>query len=262
MSTVELCCFSLYSAARHANNPDSDPRPPRHRAQRGSPVATEVTTKTGEAGDVHHAVLWAKNCDGRMEYPTTKETEPYMIIRDCGKTVIAVSPAEKAAVKIGTMESSPATDIQTSAAFMQGTPSIQVDKLAERPGETVLGRATRYFQFKSIYKPDPAVTRDRIVMNVDEEFWVDPSLDAPALDSFLGKAPAGVRNGPIRAAYAVMKGLPLRSKRTVIVERDGQPGKPSQFFSDVVKISLEPFSDSVFQWPKDYQYADISGQSE
>lgn len=218
----------------------------------------ELTNKTSDTSNERHSLLWAKNCDGRIEGVGRKESEMYMIVRDCGKTIIAVSPPDKGAMKMPVMESSPAPDIYTGAAFMQGTPSIQVEKVVEKPGESILGRATRYYRFKSVYKPDPAVTREPIVLKVDEEFWVDPELNAPALDDILGKAPAGTRNGPVRQAYAVMKGVPLRTKRVVVVERDGQPSKPTEFFSEVVKISFEPFGEDVFRWPKDYQYADIS----
>lgn len=209
-------------------------------------------------GKEHHTVLWAKKCDGRIEDVGRKESEMYMIVRDCGKTVVAVAPADKVALKMPVMESTPAQDIPTGAAFMQGSPTIAIEKVLEEPGGTILGRATVHYRFKSVWTSDPAVTRESIVLKVDEEFWVDPELNAPALDDMLGKAPAGRQNARVRQAYAAMKGMPLRTRRVVAAERNGRPEKPTEFSSEVVKISLEPFADDVLEWPKDYQYMDMS----
>ena len=95
-------------------------------------------------------------------------------------------------------------------------------------------------------------------MDVDEEFWVDPSIDMPVLDEILQKLPPGAQNEKIRAAHLEMKGITLRYKRTVVVERNGSPSKEPAYLEEVVGISTDGIPDDRFQWPKDYKYLDLS----
>ena len=215
-------------------------------------------TASGEGRGPQRVLLWGRGCDARMEDLGEKKGQFYMIVRDCGKRTFAVSPADKAVVKMQAMESNPAPDIETAALFMQGHPSIKVEKVVEDKGDSVAGRATTHYRFKTTYKPDLPGTQDSVALIVDEEFWIDPTLDAPGLDGLLGKAPPGERNEPVRAAYAEMKGLPLRHRIAVMVKRGEKMEQRPAFTQEVVSVSTQPLRDEVFEWPKEYQLVDTT----
>jgi len=121
-----------------------------------SQIRLEFTAHPENKKDGQRTTVWAKGCEGRIDDVGDKE-KMYILLKDCGKTTIAVSVDEKAALKMPPMQSSPAADMNTGALFMQGTPQITVEKLEQRPGPKMLGRATTYYRFKSIHRPDPRV---------------------------------------------------------------------------------------------------------
>jgi hypothetical protein len=181
----------------------------------------------------------------------------YMLLQDCGKTTISVSVEDKAAVKLPPMMSSPAPDVNTGALFMQGKPQITVEKLEEKPGPRILGRATTYYRFRSVHRPDPSI-QEPVKLIVEEEFWTDPTLDFPVLEGILGKAPIGDAHEHEKAAFSLMKGLPLRHRTTVTIERKGSRQVQPAFIQEVVSISKEPFDRTFPQVPKGYQFVDMA----
>jgi hypothetical protein len=221
-----------------------------------SQIRLEFTAHQEDKNDGKKTTFWAKGCDARMEDVGDKE-KMYMLVKDCGKTTIAVSEEEKAAVKMPPMMSSPAPDINTGALFMQGKPQITVEKLEEKPGPSILGRATTYYRFKSVHRPDARI-QEPVKLIVEEEFWTDPTLDMPVLDSMLGKAPVGDAHESERTAFAIMKGLPLRHRTIVTIERAGARQAQPAFIQEVLSISKEPFDESLLQVPKGFQLVDMA----
>lgn len=237
----------------------------------------EINIDNGSGAKASSTVVWTKDCEARTGSIPIRgeavdgEPEMYMIMRECGRTVIAVSPSMHSAMKLPFMQSSPAPDVNTGALFMQGTPRVDVQKLEEKPGDVLLGRPTTYFHFKVTYTPDPNVviytpegkpSQVRVVLVANEEFWVDLSVEAPAVDQLLGKAPLGGGDRDVSEAFSKMKGLPLRHRRTVTVERDGVPQATPPFTQEVVALDHQPIPDDVFTWPKDYKYIDTSAASQ
>ena len=200
--------------------------------------------------------IWARGCDGRMEDVGDRD-KMYMLLKDCGKTTIVVSIEEKAALKMPPVLSSPAPDINTGALFMQGKPQIGVEKLDEKPGPIILGRATTYYRFRSVHRPDPHI-QETVKLIVEEEFWTDPTLDLPVLETVLGKAPVGDAHENERVAFAAMKGLPLRHRTVVTVERAGDRQVQPAFLQEVLSISKDSFDEKLLQVPKGFQFVDMA----
>ena len=67
----------------------------------------------------------------------------------------------------------------------RGKPQITVEKLEEKSGPLILGRATIYYRFRSVHRPDPQI-QEPVRLIVEDEFWTDPNLNAPGLDTFMG----------------------------------------------------------------------------
>ncbi len=229
-------------------------------AYRATPqIRLEFTAHPEDKNDERRTTLWAKGCQGRIE-DVVNNGKMYMLLKDCGKTTIAVSLEEKAAVKMPPMQSSPAADLNTGALFMQGKPQITVEKVEEKTGPPILGRATKYYRFKSIQRPDPR-NEESVRLTVEEEFWMDPTLDAPVLEGILGQTPVGDSHQNERVAFAVMKGLPLRHRTVVTIERGGARQTQPAFIQEIVSISSGPFDDSLLEVPKGFKFVDMaSGQ--
>ena len=90
-----------------------------------------------------------------------------------------------------------------------------------------------YYHFKSIHRPDPSILQP-VNITVEEEFWTDAMLDVPVLDGMLGKSPSGGADEIERTAFASMKGLPLRHRTIVTVERSGSRKVRPAFIQEVV----------------------------
>jgi len=221
-------------------------------------IRLEFAAHEENAQDTKHMALWAKGCDARLE-GVGDEEKTYILLADCGRTTIAVSVAEKVAMKTPPMLSSPAPDISTAALFMQGKPQSTVEKIEEKPGPAILGRGTTYYHFKSIHRPDPSIQQP-IKITVEEEFWTDATLEFPALDGILGKAPLGDAHEDERTAFSAMKGLPLRHRTVVTVESSGSRQVHPAFIQEVVSISKEPFDDAILHVPNGFQFVDMTNQ--
>src|SRR5262245_14935738 len=56
----------------------------------GAQLRLEVKN-TGTGTPTRHSVMWAKGCNGRIEVFDRKDADMFMVVRDCGKTLISVS---------------------------------------------------------------------------------------------------------------------------------------------------------------------------
>jgi hypothetical protein len=224
-----------------------------------SQVRLELTAHAEDKRDGQRTTAWAKGCEARIDFTAKEKT--YMLLKDCGKTTFAVSSDTRVAVKMPPIQSAPVADINTGALFMQGTPQISIEKLEEKLGPTILGRATTYYRFRAVHRPDPRI-QDPVRLIVEEEFWTDATLNIPVLEGLLGKTPSGEAHETERATFAAMTGLPLRHRTVVTIEKTGSSQVQPGFVQEIVSISTEPFEDSLLQIPKDYKVVDMAGNQQ
>jgi hypothetical protein len=184
----------------------------------------------------------------------------YLLTNDGGQSIYVVNSAEKTISEIDL-----AQIFQMVSSMLEATGGIvqmefadfSSEKIAEGPGEPILGYSTTRYQFKTGYTMKVGVlgfTRENRAEN-DQEFYCTDEIDAAGFDVWL--RPDRFRTGNesidqlIAQQYETMNCLPLRNR--VVTTMTGQRGRESSTTTttEVTSLSEEAAPADAFRLPTD-----------
>jgi len=198
----------------------------------------------------------------------------YLLTTDGGKTLYLVNPKEKTYMQwdIEAM-------LKTFGSVMESMKGMvnldfsdpQVEKLADEPGETILGHSTTHSKYRTTYTTSIKVMgmkRSSTTESV-QDLWTTNDYDDPAFGIWLRTEPpsTGIEglDKLIQSSMDQVKGLPLKS--VVVSTTTGQKGKretTTRTETNVTLLEETSVPASTYEIPAGYteQQMEMDGQGE
>jgi len=195
------------------------------------------------------------------ENPMT-ESGSYLITRDGGQTIYLVNPDDKTYAK---WDLEAMMQLATGAMKMVNLKITdpKVEKLAESPGELILGVPTTHYKFRTGYGMQMkffGMSQSNTIVQ-DEEIWSAPSLLDAGFGIWLRKSPPKTGDDQFDALMKTemqkMNGFPL--KRVTVTTTTDKKGKQetTRTLMEVTEMKLQPVPDSTFEIPSDYTETEL-----
>jgi hypothetical protein len=227
---------------------------------------------TGRGGDAMTVRGWIDGANAKIEFEEGGraglfQEGGYLLTTNGGEMLYIVNPSEMTYSEIDLDEM-----LNLAGSVLDATAGIvdiefsdlSNEKIAEEPGDPILGYATTRYQYRSGYTMSMSVLGfNRSTRNDSEqELWCTDEIDALGFRAWL--SPDRMRTGNegfdelLKAGYQDLDCLPLRSRVTTTMSQ--QRGKESTTVSTTEvttlreEASIEP---ATFELPSDYTSAPL-----
>jgi hypothetical protein len=216
---------------------------------------------------------WVSEGNAKVLFETSEnpmtESGSYLITRDGGQTIYLVNPKEKTYAK---------WDLEAMMQMATGAMKMvnlkitdpKVEKLADGPGEPILGVPTTHYKFRTSYGMQMkffGMSQSNTIVQ-DEEIWAAPSLLDAGFGIWLRKSPPKTGDKDfdtlMKSEMQKMSGFPL--KRLTVTTTTDKKGKQetTRTLMEVTEMKVQPVPDSTFAIPADYTETQLlpSGEGE
>lgn len=226
---------------------------------------SSVTRSEGAHPSTMRVEGWAEGDSARIEFREGSlpfgTADGYMITRDGGSTVYLVNPKERTYARIdlegmlgavgGIMEAmGPMVRMEFS--------DPKVERLAEGPGEPILGMPTTHYRNRISYRLDMRVLGRRTSQDTvsEDEVWTTTALDHAGLRAWLRKDPPKTGNEDfdklISAQWQVFDGFPLKSISVSTTTDQRGESQTTRTVMEVTDLQVVSVSADRFEIPADY----------
>lgn len=194
----------------------------------------------------------------------------YLVTTDGGETVYLVNVKDKTYAEFDMEQmmqvAGQAMEMmeQLGGMFQMEFENVYNEKLLEEPGETILGRSTTHYRFKSGYTMSVKMMGMKQENTVEtlQDIWSTDDFDSRGFGVWL-RPDRNMKTGNesfdklINNELGKINGFPL--KTVAVSTTTNKKGKSSQqtYTNEVTVLREESIPASTFEWPSDYTETEI-----